>query len=84
MRPTSFKNDKDLKKLNESKLRLALCQYRETLVLMDYQLGGEKHRDEQMERQVNEFREELDGIITELQSRQKQSPKLGLYEREPP
>ena len=82
MRPISFKSDRDLKKLDESKLRLALCQYRETLVLMDYQLGGE-NRDEQMERQVKEFSEELDGIIAELHRRQEKSPKLVLHKREP-
>jgi hypothetical protein len=65
-------NIKDLKKLDESRLRVAFGQYRETLVLLEYQLRGRK--DGAVERRVKELKQQMGLLTDELQRRKTIAP----------
>jgi hypothetical protein len=71
MAVTSF-DTKDLKRLNESKLRLAVSQCRETLALLEFHAGGRK------DNQTKAADELMMRLVAELQ-RRKTSPLQGLH-----
>lgn len=80
MRRHTTINVKDLKKLDWSKLMVALYQCRETRAQLDFYTEG-KAKVGLLSDQLKEFSEEVERIVEELQQRKAKSPFLGLNDR---